>query len=141
MMSNFHYKNINTLFCIDDDDDDVELLKEALEAVGATQQVAKAGNGEEALELLQKMKQNYTLPCLIVLDINMPRLEGRETLIDLQKDEVLKTIPVVVFTTTNNEVDKAFFHFKNVKFITKPVDFYDLKNIVLEMLTYCKLDA
>lgn len=139
-MERLDFKKINTLFCIDDDDDDVDLLKEALEALGANHHVANAGNGEEALEMLQKMKATHQLPCLIILDINMPRLEGRETLLGLQSDEVLKTIPVVVFTTTNNEVDKAFFHYKNVKFITKPVDFYDLKDIVQEMLTYCKPD-
>src|SRR5687767_11074298 len=111
----------HVILCVDDDPEDLELLQHALQTVGSNYRIEQANNGEEALARLHQMKEAAELPCLVVLDINMPRMDGKQTLVSIQADSVLAAVPVVIFTTSSSMLDKMFFAKKNVEFITKPV--------------------
>lgn len=126
-----------TILYIDDDADDVQMLHEALHSINPTYQLLKAGDGEEGLATLFEMAQQGELPCLIVLDINMPRLDGRQTFQRIKADPRLLTIPVVIFSTSNNPMDQMFFGGKNVEYITKPVNFSHLHQVAKRLLSYC----
>jgi CheY-like chemotaxis protein len=131
-------KNNPYILLADDDIDDLSLLSEVLHKVDTTYIIVQANNGEDALLKLNEMKKYGNLPCLIVLDVNMPKLDGKQTLVAIQSDPELSFIPVVVFTTSNSEVDKLFFQKKNVEMITKPVEFQTLYDVAVKMLEYCK---
>jgi CheY-like chemotaxis protein len=132
-------KNNMTVLLVDDDYDDLYLLTEVMNMVDASYSVLQANNGEEAMQMLCSMKgANHQLPCLIVLDINMPKMDGKQTLAAIQKDPELNAIPVVIFSTSKSEMDKMYFKYRNVEMITKPVEFTILHHIARKMLSYCK---
>lgn len=128
----------HTVLCIDDDADDLELLHNALEATGKEYTVIEAHDGLEGIRRLHELKNNNQLPCLIVLDVNMPRMDGRETFRSIRADERLEDIPVVVFSTSTSHVDKMFFSGKNVEYITKPTTISPLEEIASRMLQHCE---
>lgn len=123
---------------VDDDPDDLTMLREAITNVGRDFQIREAFDGVHALELLRQMEQEENLPCLIVLDINMPRMDGKQTLVAIQRDKVLSSIPVVLFSTSSSALDKTFSQVKNVELITKPIDYKALQSAASRLLSYCK---
>ena len=127
----------HTILCVDDDPDDLQLLNEALKGASEDFEIIEAHNGREALERLQKFKHGDHPPCLIILDINMPIMNGKETLSLIKKDEVLQSIPVVVFTTSESELDKTFCHKHGVEMITKPPSFKSFTTAVQKLLRFC----
>ena len=127
-----------TILCVDDDSDDLQLLHQTLKDTRNDFEVIEAHNGKQALDLLQRLKNQGTNPCLIILDINMPVLNGKETLSLIKKDEVLKDIPVVVFTTSGSDSDKNFCLYHGVEMVTKPPNFYNFKNVVQRLLSFCE---
>ncbi len=123
---------------VDDDRDDVELLQEALNTLDGSHYLIKATDGEEGIAKLELMKQKGELPCLIVLDVNMPKMDGKKTLQLIKADAFLEKIPVVIFSTSDNYLDKLYFKDKNVEYITKPIDFLHLVKVATKLLNYCK---
>lgn len=126
------------ILCVDDDPDDLQILQDALKAVGPDFSIEEANNGADALLRLKHMKQLGKLPCLIVLDINMPKVDGKQTLVSIQADEALRSVPVVIFTTSSSAIDKLFFSKKNVELITKPATFESFFAVASKLLSYCK---
>jgi CheY-like chemotaxis protein len=126
-----------TILCVDDDVDDFEMLQEALTGIEASYEIISAYDGVHALELLQQMKQCGQLPCLIVLDINMPRMDGKQTLSAIQRDSSLSSIPLVLFSTSSSELDKTFSLLKHVELITKPLTLNTLQGVAAKLLHYC----
>lgn len=126
-----------TILCVDDDPDDLVLLKEAVADAQQTYCFIEARNGKEALAYLQLAKQTAEFPCLIILDINMPILNGKETLQMIKSDDALKNIPAVVFTTSSNSEDKLFCSSFSTDMISKPVYFEELRQTVQRLLGYC----
>jgi CheY-like chemotaxis protein len=130
----------HTILCVDDDSDDLQLLHETLKGTQENFDVIEAHNGRQALELLQRSKTEGTPPRLIILDINMPVLNGKETLSIIKNDEVLRDIPVVVFTTSGSETDRRFCDFYGVEMITKPPTFQNFKAVVEKLLRVCMVN-
>jgi CheY-like chemotaxis protein len=128
----------NTILYIDDDADDIQLLQDALEFINGNYTLKEALDGQEGLEVLRQMKEKSTLPCLIILDINMPRMDGRQTFQHIRSDQKLADIPIVIFSTSNSQLDKIFFQGKNVEYITKPINFPHLIEVATRMLDYCR---
>ena len=123
------------ILIVEDDIDDQELLLEALNEVNPYVNVVFAENGVEALSYLSKVKQvDGQLPGLIILDLNMPCLNGKETYQKIKEDKQLNEVPIVVFTSSHNPQDKAMFNKLNVEFISKPYDFKVMNTIVGRML-------
>jgi CheY-like chemotaxis protein len=127
----------NTILWADDDGDDLLLMKEILLKNDRNYNIIEVRNGKEALDFLQQSKKTSGLPALIILDINMPILDGKETLSILKKTEEYKSIPVVVFTTSNSELDKLFCKKHQVEMITKPPHYKSLEKAVLKLLNFC----
>jgi CheY-like chemotaxis protein len=126
--------NTNYILWADDDMDDLMLMRTVLEEMGETYDIREVNNGREALDYLETSKNASDLPSLIILDMNMPVVNGKEALSVIKKDESLKQIPVVFFTTSSSELDKMFCQRYGVKMITKPPNYRNLKEAVKMLL-------
>ena len=118
----------------DDDLDDLMLLRNVLQDIGEDYDIREVNNGSEALAYLEKGKQDSDLPSLIILDMNMPVLNGKEALTLIKKDEALKNSPLVFFTTSNSELDKLFCRRFGVEMVTKPPQYASLKDTIKNLL-------
>jgi CheY-like chemotaxis protein len=122
----------------DDDYDDLQMMKEILSKKKRDFQIVEVHNGKEALEYLQQIDDESELPCLIILDINMPVLDGKETLSILKTTREYKEIPVVVFTTSESELDKLYCKKFNTEMVTKPPTFSTLGAALDKLLKQCE---
>lgn len=110
----------NKFMIIDDDEDDRFFFKEALMKTLSSPEYLEANNGAEALELLRKSKQ---LPHFIFLDVNMPRMGGRECLKQLKENENLKHIKVIMYSTSFSEDSiNEFRELGASGYLNKPTD-------------------
>jgi two-component system, chemotaxis family, response regulator Rcp1 len=121
------------LLLVEDSEPDVRLTKEALHEAKVKNRLWVVEDGVEAMEFLQR-KGSYAdapRPDLILLDLNLPRKDGRQVLKEIKADDSLKRIPVVILTTSKNEEDvlKAYDLHANC-YITKPVDFNRFMEVV-----------
>jgi len=121
---------------VDDDADDREMLTEAIHKADPMVKVKLAENGLQALQLLQETKKS-NLPCLIVLDLNMPFLDGKETFRRLKKDEELGDVPVLIFSSSEKPDDKTSFNRMGVEYYTKPTHLSHLDRIATHMVSLC----
>ena len=127
-----------TILHIDDDSDDLQMLQDAIQSIDSAFEILQAYNGKEGLDLLKKMTEAAELPCLIVLDINMPKMNGKETFQVIKNDDALTTVPIVILSTSSSISDKLFFKGRNVEYITKPIDFTHFIQVATRLLSYCK---
>ncbi len=127
-------QNILTILLIEDDQIEVMKFNRILSKMDMKHNVIEANNGEEALNYLLK-KEN--LPSIILLDLNMPKVNGIEFLKILKNDDVLKYIPTVVLTTSNNYKD-IFECYKIgiAGYLVKPLKYEDYKNKLIKLLSY-----
>lgn len=127
------------ILLVEDNEGDILLTLEAFKEIKAKNNIAVVKDGEEAIEFLKKEGQ-YTdsiMPQLILLDINMPKINGIEVLDFIKKDERLKKIPVVMLTTSSSESDIAACYEKSANcFITKPLDFGKFLNVIESIETF-----
>jgi CheY-like chemotaxis protein len=126
-----------TVLLIDDDKDDLELLEGALKIINDDHKIIEATNGEDGLAKLRNLIIEGELPCLIVLDINMPKMDGRQTFLAIKSDHQLSKIPVVIFSTSTSLLDKSFFERHHTAYFVKPVNFTELARIASRMIGHC----
>ncbi len=119
----------------DDDEDDQFIIKEALSDFGGEIQVTSVKHGVQLLEFLNKKNSQNAEPDMIVLDINMPLMNGLEALTQIKSDEKLKSIPVFMLSTmrTIDRVDKSL-ELGALNYYSKPNRLIDYKPIFKEML-------
>lgn len=115
----------------DDDPDDRLFMRRALKKNGVTNKLCIVEDGEELIELLRRedryAEREGPLPGLVLLDLNMPRMDGREALREMKSDPDLRHIPVVVLTTSEAEQDVLdSYDLGAGAFVTKPVTFEEL---------------
>lgn len=122
----------------DDDQDDLMLMREVIQSITDDCNLIEMENGREVMNFLQAAKQTKDFPCLIVLDMNMPIMSGRDTLAAIKADEVLREIPLVVFTTSNSELDRVFCKRYGVVMHTKPLTYLGMRQVVNNMFDICK---
>ena len=127
----------NIVFYADDDLDDLDLVKEAFAQYSKNVEVLTATDGSKALAYLSNLKKYDTLPCLIILDVNMPVINGKETLLRLREMEHFQDIPIVLFTTSSQPLDKNFARKYNAGFITKPIDVKQMEVIADQFIEHC----
>jgi CheY-like chemotaxis protein len=126
----------------DDDEEDRMLVKEALEENRLKNDLRFVDNGEELMDYLHNKgkygdKEKYPRPGLILLDLNMPKKDGREALKEIKADQDLKVIPVVILTTSKAEEDILKTYDLGVSsFITKPVTFSSLVDTMRTLSKY-----
>jgi len=137
-------KNKKTIVILiaDDDPEDRMLVKEALEESRLTNKMEFVENGQELVDYLKNHgkyadKEKYPTPGLILLDLNMPKKDGREALKEIKADAHLRAIPVVVLTTSKAEEDILKTYDLGVSsFITKPVTFSALVDVMKTVTKY-----
>lgn len=127
--------NSKKVLCVDDDVDDQLIVSETIQEIDDSIEVATALNGQEALEFLDQAKSSGDLPCLIIMDINMPLIDGKQALVEIKKDKTLDHVPVVMFTTSSSQLDMAFCEKYGVEFITKPINMQDFRNTIQKLLS------
>lgn len=121
----------------EDDHDDLFMVKQAFEQYDGSTALHHVNNGFEALQYLNKARIKNEFPCLIILDINMPGMDGREALIRIKQTEDFKNIPAVLFTTSSSDIDKAFARKWGAEFITKPLIYSELEELAKRFLHLC----
>lgn len=123
----------------EDDEDDRFLLQTAFEENGFTDELVFVKDGLELTNFLEKIKIEpaETVPVFILLDLNMPKKDGREVLKEMKQDIDLKKIPVIVFTTTKNEFEiKRCYELGANTYVVKPVSFDSLVRVIREIRMY-----
>ncbi|RYZ19273.1 MAG: response regulator [Chitinophagaceae bacterium] len=120
---------------VDDDTDDLEMFSEAVAELQLGISVLYARNGREALELLEDGATRNALPCLVILDMNMPQMSGRETLVALRQHEHFAALRTIVFTTSENPLDRLTCEKFGVPLYVKPRTYQQLKETIREFLT------
>ena len=130
-----------TILYVEDDHDDVLIISEAFEKYTDHLRVIHAHHGHEALEILKIMNLEGSLPCLIILDINMPVMDGRETLAEIRRNKDYSNIPIVIFSTSRNVLDKKFAENLGADFISKPMQYSDMESMVKEFVQKCRLET
>jgi two-component system, chemotaxis family, response regulator Rcp1 len=129
------------ILLVEDNPQDVEITKRALEKGQVKNRLTVARDGQEALDILDAIKGDDP-PSLILLDLNMPRLNGIEVLQVIKADPNLRRIPVIVLTTSTREEDVVRAYDLGVNtFISKPVRFEDFMRVVMTIQEYWILIA
>ena len=121
------------ILLVEDSPGDVRLTQEALKDSKLFNNLSVVQDGVEAMAFLRRQGQytNTPRPDLILLDLNLPRMDGRQVLQEIKNDESLKRIPVVVLTTSSNETDIFITYNLHANcYISKPVDFMQFINVV-----------
>ena len=123
MMNNAEeMKNNKPILLVEDDQIDIMTVSRALKEINVTNQLEVTHNGEEALAYLNE--QGNVKPCIILLDLNMPKMNGIEFLKQIKADNLLMKIPVVVLTTSQDEQDRIdTFNSGIAGYMIKPVDY------------------
>jgi CheY-like chemotaxis protein len=131
-----------TILMAEDDPDDRLMTREAFAECRLDNPLQFAEDGEQLMDYLHRRgpyadATRYPMPGLILLDLNMPRKDGREALREIKADPVLRTIPVVVLTTSRADEDVAASYRDGANsFITKPVSFAALIDVVQALGKY-----
>lgn len=130
-------KTTNTarILYVEDDHDDRFFLNESAISFSLPAEITYASDGNEAIDYLKKSNKN--LPSLIVLDLNMPKLDGKETLAIIKDDPAYSKIPVIVLSTSENKEDKDFCKSKGViSYLIKPGHFNEYELIIKSFLPF-----
>jgi two-component system response regulator len=124
---------------VDDDLGDVALMENAFAEHSIRSELHHVADGAEALAFLRR-RQPYgdaPRPDLILLDLNMPRVDGRQVLNEIKADDVLKSIPTIVLTTSSSISDvRASYDAHANAYVTKPIDLDEFNRIVIEIRNF-----
>jgi CheY-like chemotaxis protein len=124
----------------DDDMDDIEILTSALKEIESSLEVVVAENGKHVLEQLHK---NYVAvaeapPCVLVMDMNMPKMDGRETVVAIKNHTHLKNIPILLFSSAKNKTDELFAEKWGVNYFQKPDTMQGMTEVAHVILEMCR---
>lgn len=132
----------DTVLMVDDDPDDRFLACNAFRKSGLQKDFQMVADGQELMDYLYRRGkfanlEKTSLPCLILLDLNMPRKDGREALREMKEDPDFRRIPVVIFTTSCDESDIAScYELGANSYITKPAKFDSLVEVMTSLEKY-----
>lgn len=127
------------ILLVEDNEGDIVLTREALTTGKIKNRISVVRDGEEALHFLHREGKFMTAekPDLILLDINLPKIDGIEVLTEIKEDDDLKSIPVVILTTSSSEKDVSAAYKNHANcYITKPVDLEKFLQIVTAIEDY-----
>lgn len=126
-----YYRN---LLLIDDDEDDHEFFMEAVKEIDSSIACTCLFDGEIAIKNLKETEAGF--PDLIILDTNLPKLNGRQILAEIKRDPKLKKIPVIMYSTFFSDRDNdELAKLGAVHYLAKPSKFEDFRNSLSEILT------
>ncbi|SCG74869.1 response regulator [Micromonospora coxensis] len=121
------------ILVVDDDPGDVLMIEEALADSEIDKVIDVVNDGQEAMEFLRREGRHTEArrPDVILLDLNMPRMDGRQVLGEVKQDADLRTIPIVVLTTSNADNDiVGSYTLQANAYVTKPIDLDDFNDVV-----------
>lgn len=122
------------LLLADEDEDDCLFFKEALDEINVSKNLSMVHDGVQLMDFLKNNISN--LPDVIFLDLNMPRKNGLECLAEIKNDEILKNLPVIIFSTSlDSEIVNNLYLQGASFYIRKPGDFSKLKSVIEKALT------
>jgi CheY-like chemotaxis protein len=125
------------ILMVDDDADDRDIIRFSMESMNAQDNICFAENGEQALTILDDDFKLTHIPQLIILDLNMPRMNGTETLRNLKQDNRFKDIPVIIYSTSINPMEKEkCIELGAHSFITKPISYQESVDIANAFLRF-----
>ena len=134
---------LDKILCVDDDPITLMLCKKVVERVGFAKEIITAKHGLEAIEyfdnLFEESKVNDSIvyPKLVLLDLNMPKLNGIEFLRIIKKDDILKYIPAIVLTTSNNHSDiLECYKIGIAGYVLKPLKYEEYVDRIGKLLAY-----
>lgn len=133
-------KSITTksiVFYADDDPDDLQLVQDAFKHYARNVEIITAANGSEALTYFNNLGEEDPLPCLIILDINMPLVSGKRVLMNLRGQQRFAEVPIVLFSTSSMPSDQQFANSYDAGFITKPLDVHQMEAIADQFIEHC----
>ncbi|MFS4449674.1 response regulator [Maribacter sp. 2307UL18-2] len=126
------------ILLIEDDNIEIMKLQRTVSKLGLSHRITEAKNGEQALELL---RSGQPLPDIVLLDLNMPRMSGIEFLSILKEDEVLKYLPIVILTTSENRVDLVeCYRIGIAGYVIKPLKYEDYQDKLSKVLAYWEVN-
>ena len=125
----------------DDDEDDRLLLEDSFMPYSSNIEMVCMVNGFEVISYLESLHVLDPMPCLVILDINMPLIDGKEALKKIRSMNRFKDVPVILFTTSSQEKDKFFAEKHNAGFLTKPIDAEQMKMIADTFIEHCTEDV
>jgi CheY-like chemotaxis protein len=132
--------NKQFIIVAEDDADDRYLMQTALSETGFQENVTFVDNGVELIHYLENLSDSIgeaDYPNLILLDLNMPKMDGREVLKKIKSHDIFKKIPVVVFSTTKNQTEvKRCYDLGANTYIVKPVSYDTLVETMRQLFTY-----
>lgn len=121
----------------DDDIDDQEMISDSFRDIDSRCTVEVVSNGQLAIDRMHN--DHLPRPCLVVLDLNMPVLDGMETLTRIRQNTGFHDIPVVVFTTSNSKESRSqSLTLGAMDYIVKPNDYRGLMEVTTKMMQYCR---
>ncbi len=126
------------ILCADDDPDDRELMCETATKIDPTVQIVTADNGKDALQKLKELESANMLPCLIILDMNMPIMGGEETLKEIRNHKEWDNIPIAIFTTSPKNFYTHLEEKYGINIVTKPAQYDVIVKEVTQLLSYCR---
>ena len=122
------------ILLVEDNPADIRLIKEALKNEATENELHAVINGADALNYLIEQSESEHYPDIIILDLNLPKMNGFEFLKKIKNNEKLCKIPIVVFTTSSSEEDELKCYDMGANsYITKPVDFDGFKHIMKQL--------
>lgn len=127
------------ILLVEDNEDDVFLTREAFDAASLRVNLHHVDNGEKCLQFLRKqgIYANMPSPDMILLDMNMPVMNGHEVMAEIVKDEKLRHFPVVVLTTSYEAADiQKMYGMRCSSYITKPVNFENFVKAISQLAGY-----
>ena len=124
---------------VDDDPDDLELITGFFKQYNRDISVLEFKNGKEVLKFLDDFEIKTSTPLLVVLDINMPRLNGKETLVAIRQHPRYKNIPVVVYTTSTNQADEEFCKKFGASWVNKSYTVEGVRQTAKILAEFCQL--
>lgn len=132
----------HSLLVVEDSDEDYEATRRALKKIGVTVAITRCADGDDALDLLHRRGAHATrvgehLPTLILLDLNLPATDGREVLAEVKRDATLKSIPIVILSTSLNPKDVATCYRNGANtYLVKPVNFEQFTHTIKMLCDY-----
>ncbi|MGZ3847253.1 MAG: response regulator [Flavisolibacter sp.] len=126
------------ILLVDDDAEDQFIFCDAIETVDGTAPVHIESCGVDALDYLSSLPHNH-LPCVVLADLNMPKMNGSELLKELKGNDRFKNIPIIIYTTSVNEMEKeACLSLGAHDYITKPLSYQQSIEVARMVVTLCK---
>ena len=132
-------KDAIKVLMMEDDPGDIKLTRESFKQSKLFVYLSTVSDGKEGMEYLRKQGKyaDAETPDLILLDLNMPRMDGRQALHEIKNDKNLKLIPVVILTTSQQEEDIARSYTEGANcYVSKPLDFHQFEKVVAQIADF-----